>query len=80
MKSFKFQIVDLASKGHYQIACTRCFELTHNEVTPDQGINHPNHYFEESRKVLLGKKEEKSESKFKVFLLYYLTFIAVFKK
>ncbi|GBL86206.1 DNA primase large subunit [Araneus ventricosus] len=47
-------ILDLSSKGHYQIACTRFFETTHNETTVDQGISHPNQYFEESQKVLTG--------------------------
>ncbi|GIY88257.1 DNA primase large subunit [Caerostris extrusa] len=29
-------ILDLSSRGHYQIACTRFFEVTHNETSVDQ--------------------------------------------
>ncbi|GIY50609.1 DNA primase large subunit [Caerostris darwini] len=47
-------ILDLSSRGHYQIACTRFFEVTHNETSVDQGISHPNQYFEESQKILTG--------------------------
>lgn len=55
-------ILDLATGGHYQVACTRCFELTHKVDTLNQAINHPNEYFEESRKVLANevKTEKKS--------------------
>jgi len=48
------EIIELAEKTHYSIACQKYFEWVHNKATVDGGINHPNQYFEESRKVLLG--------------------------
>ncbi|XP_054718625.1 LOW QUALITY PROTEIN: DNA primase large subunit-like [Uloborus diversus] len=55
------EVMDLAAKGHYQIACTRYFELTHQDMSVDQGINHPNQYFEESQKIAKGiKKNDKT--------------------
>ncbi|XP_066987371.1 DNA primase large subunit [Macrobrachium rosenbergii] len=47
------EIMELASKSHYQIACQRYWEATHN-ATLDSGINHPNQFFEESQKFLNG--------------------------
>ncbi|XP_022235516.1 uncharacterized protein LOC111083337 [Limulus polyphemus] len=55
--------MDFVNNGHYQLACTRYFELTHKGSTVDQAINHPNQYFEESQKVksnLSTKTEDKS--------------------
>ncbi|XP_031549848.1 DNA primase large subunit-like [Actinia tenebrosa] len=47
------QVMNLVKESHYQLACTRYFELTHS--TEDMpGFNHPNQYFEESRKILTG--------------------------
>ncbi|XP_041989248.1 DNA primase large subunit-like [Aricia agestis] len=60
-------VVDMAKKGHYQIACSKYFDLVHN-VELGLGINHPNEYFEESQKLLKGetrievKKEVKTPS------------------
>lgn len=47
------EIMDLVSKCHYQIACQRYWEVTHN-ASLETGINHPNQYFEESQKVIHG--------------------------
>lgn len=49
---------------HYQIACQKYFEWTHDKMTVDGGVNHPNQYFEESRAVLGGKKTIKTEGSF----------------
>ncbi|CAL4145405.1 unnamed protein product, partial [Meganyctiphanes norvegica] len=46
------EVMELVSKSHYQLACTKYWEVTHNADSP--GINHPNQYFEESQKLLLG--------------------------
>lgn len=57
-------IVDMAKKGHYQIACSKYFDAVH-QTDLGLGINHPNQFFEESQKILKGdikvevKKEEK---------------------
>ncbi|XP_001639500.2 DNA primase large subunit [Nematostella vectensis] len=43
------EIMKLVKETHYQLACTRFFEVTHN-VSGLSAFNHPNQYFEESRK------------------------------
>lgn len=57
------EISDYVSRGHYQIACGKYFEITHN-ASIDSGVNHPNKYFEESQKLIAGKhfKSENGES------------------
>ncbi|KAJ8913660.1 hypothetical protein NQ315_007377 [Exocentrus adspersus] len=52
-------ILDLAKGGHYQIACTKYFECTHNQP-PVMTINHPNQYFEESVNLSKDKSLKKS--------------------
>ncbi|CAH0548532.1 unnamed protein product [Brassicogethes aeneus] len=52
-------INDLVCQGHYQIACTRYFEATHNQA-PQNTISHPNQYFEESKNI---GKENKAPKK-----------------
>ena len=44
------QIGDLAKRGHCQLACARYFELTHNAERDSISINHPNEYFDFTRK------------------------------
>lgn len=56
------EIVDLVSRQHFQIACQRYYEATHN-TDIDSGIQHPNQYFLESQKFLNGDPKEKSLSK-----------------
>ncbi|KOB78154.1 DNA primase large subunit [Operophtera brumata] len=60
-------IVDMAKKGHFQIACSRYFDAVHNSDL-GLGINHPNQFFEESQKIVKGdvKLEPKSEAKQKL--------------
>ncbi|XP_054283942.1 DNA primase large subunit-like [Macrosteles quadrilineatus] len=48
------ETVDLINRGHYQLACTKYFELTHGQP-PERLINHPNQYFEDSQNVKSGK-------------------------
>ena len=43
------QVADLAKKGHYQLACARYYEVTHNVDRDSVSINHPNEYFDLSR-------------------------------
>ena len=45
--------MELANKNHYQIACQRYWEVTHNQ-TLDTGVNHPNQYFEASQAAIHG--------------------------
>ncbi|BDA49539.1 DNA primase large subunit [Coccomyxa sp. Obi] len=41
---------------HYQLACMAVFEGQHTCIC-DSGINHPNQYYDESRKVLLEQQD-----------------------
>ncbi|XP_068681168.1 DNA primase large subunit-like [Montipora foliosa] len=41
------EIMEFVKESHYQLACTRYYELTHKE-TASSAINHPNQYFDES--------------------------------
>ncbi|XP_050685534.1 DNA primase large subunit [Leptidea sinapis] len=60
-------VVDMAKKGHYQIACSKYFDLVHG-TSIGLGINHPNQFYEESQKLQKGdikiepKKEVKNHS------------------
>ncbi|XP_018420356.1 PREDICTED: DNA primase large subunit-like [Nanorana parkeri] len=46
---------------HYQLACQKYFELTHNVDDCGFSLNHPNQYFIESQKLLTGGQEIKKE-------------------
>lgn len=59
------EIVDLVSRQHFQIACQRYFEATHNTEV-DSGIQHPNQYFIESQKILNGETKERPKGIHKV--------------
>ncbi|GMH02268.1 hypothetical protein Nepgr_004107 [Nepenthes gracilis] len=47
-------VMEKVRNKHYQLACTLTFEAIHGSSC-DSGINHPNQYFAESRKILLPK-------------------------
>ncbi|XP_030838847.1 DNA primase large subunit [Strongylocentrotus purpuratus] len=54
------QVMELVKGHHYQLACTRYFELSHNVPETEFLLNHPNQYFEESLRVRgggTGRKE-----------------------
>lgn len=53
-------VISYASKGHFQLACGRYFELTHNTKL-DEGINHPNGFFENSQ-IVMGNRQAKQKS------------------
>ncbi|KAJ8013747.1 hypothetical protein DPEC_G00033000 [Dallia pectoralis] len=48
------QILELVKGMHYQLACQKYFELTHNIDDSGFSLNHPNQYFVESQKFLGG--------------------------
>lgn len=48
------EILKLVQENHFQLACQKYFEYTHDKVSVDGGIHHPNQYFEESENVYLG--------------------------
>ncbi|XP_075454227.1 DNA primase large subunit isoform X1 [Ascaphus truei] len=56
------EILDLVKGMHYQLACQKYFELTHNVDDCGFSLNHPNQYFAESQKLLAGGREIKKES------------------
>lgn len=47
----KHEIISLCVKGHYALACTKYFEITH-KTSPQKVINHPNQYFDNSFEIL----------------------------
>ncbi|KAL9328850.1 hypothetical protein ACSQ67_003853 [Phaseolus vulgaris] len=49
-------VLDKARNRHYQLACTLTFEALHG-VPCDAGINHPNQYFSDSKKILQSKRD-----------------------
>lgn len=56
------EAVSKARGGHFQLACGAAFAGAHNGCHCDTGINHPNQYYQESRKVILGEKEKELPS------------------
>ncbi|GAV02409.1 hypothetical protein RvY_12979 [Ramazzottius varieornatus] len=61
------EVISLVSRGHYQIACTKYFEITHKEKLENalvESIQHPNQYFEESRRLLHPETVKETQSTF----------------
>lgn len=56
------QILDLVKGTHYQVACQKYFEITHNVDDCGFSLSHPNQFFMESQRILNGGKEMKKES------------------
>lgn len=57
------QAVSKAKAGHYQLACATMWEGMHG-CSCDSGINHPNQYYDESRKqrgVVTGENDVRSD-------------------
>ncbi|XP_062344546.1 DNA primase large subunit [Cinclus cinclus] len=55
------QVLELVKGMHYQLACQKYFELTHDVDDIGFALNHPNQYFTESQKLLNGGRELKKE-------------------
>lgn len=55
------EVMGFVNKGHYQLACARYFEVTH-ETKLEEGITHPNQYFELSQ-VVMGQRQPKTKEK-----------------
>lgn len=49
-------VIDKVRNRHYQLACTLTFEALHG-MPCDAGINHPNQYFSDGKKILQSKKD-----------------------
>ncbi|XP_053188936.1 DNA primase large subunit [Scomber japonicus] len=56
------QILELVKGMHYQLACQKYFELTHNVEDSNFSLSHPNQYFVESQRILSGGKDVKRET------------------
>lgn len=56
------EITGYAQKGHYQLACTKYFEIT-MDTKLEEGINHPNQYFELSQKIMTERTGANSANK-----------------
>jgi len=54
------EILELSEGEHYQLACQRMFGLTHDNLEPKNGVNHPNTYFRESFDYLVAKRDGKT--------------------
>lgn len=57
-----------AKGGHYQLACASAWEGAHSGCECETGINHPNQYYEESRRCIkeqpqLGEGDRQEEKK-----------------
>ncbi|KAH6824881.1 DNA primase [Perilla frutescens var. hirtella] len=52
-------VMDKVRNRHYQLACTLTFEAVHGESC-DQGINHPNQYYSDSKKILESRNNSKA--------------------
>ncbi|NXO03477.1 PRI2 primase, partial [Rhinopomastus cyanomelas] len=55
------QILELVKGMHFQLACQKYFELTHEVDDIGFSLNHPNQYFTESQRLLSGGRELKKE-------------------
>nr|XP_058934112.1 DNA primase large subunit isoform X2 [Kogia breviceps] len=56
------KILDLVKGTHYQVACQKFFEMTHNVDDCGFSLSHPNQFFFESQRILSGGKDVKKES------------------
>ena len=65
-------MVELSSKGHFQIACQKYWEAVH-KAPLEAGINHPNQYLEESRKLAEtgGTKGIRTPGTLPLFLFFF---------
>ena len=59
--------MELVKQGHYQLACGRYFEAKHKSDTKF-APQHPNQYYDESRKLLAEDREGRFEFIFAVQL------------
>ncbi len=53
-------MTDFAKRGHYQLACARYFELKHGAEKDSISINHPNEFFDLSRKPVTKSEGKKT--------------------
>ena len=56
------EIIDLVKSKNFQIACRKHFEATHPKADANDVGNHPNAWFDASRRYYDEKAEEETES------------------
>ncbi|XP_076807579.1 DNA primase large subunit-like [Clavelina lepadiformis] len=56
------EITDLVKGQHFQIACQKYFEYTHKLEDSSFQVTHPNHYFDESQKILKDEKVPRQQN------------------
>ena len=54
-------VVARARQGHYQLACASTWEAVHGGKELDSGVNHPNQYFDASRRLAREEREREKE-------------------
>lgn len=52
-------VVARARQGHYQLACASTWEAVHGGKELESGVNHPNQYFDASRRWAREEREKK---------------------
>eukprot|EP00501_MAST-03F_sp_TOSAG23-6_P001327 GSMAST32.ASY1.ANO1.1375.1 assembled CDS len=55
-------IIDAAKNGHFQIACRKHFEVTHKGADANDVGNHPNAWFDASRRFIDEEMENENEA------------------
>ncbi|KAL2484423.1 putative DNA primase large subunit [Abeliophyllum distichum] len=53
------EVIDKTQNRHYQLACTLTFEAVHG-ASCDAGVNHPNQYYIDSKRIMESKNNSKS--------------------
>eukprot|EP00730_Choanoeca_flexa_P013220 TRINITY_DN5091_c0_g1_i2.p1 TRINITY_DN5091_c0_g1~~TRINITY_DN5091_c0_g1_i2.p1 ORF type:complete len:510 (+),score=121.63 TRINITY_DN5091_c0_g1_i2:46-1575(+) len=56
------ELLNLVKGQHYQLACGRYYELTHDVENTNVVIQHPNQYFDESRKLRTNGEHVSTET------------------
>lgn len=72
------EILTLSQNGHYQIACTKYFEVKHGASPTSTAINHPNQFFEESQKLKGHHNNDESNHNECTLFIVYITFCISF--
>ena len=59
------EIMNLVRDRHYQVACTRYFEVTHSqygEKSKIDTVEHPNQYYEASRRLAKESQDDSGDA------------------
>jgi DNA primase large subunit len=56
-------VIDKAKNHHYQVACMKVYEALHPTASIEEGLNHPNQYFQASLEYYEQKAEKEGKGK-----------------